>query len=68
MESQEYFSEVTDIVVVSGSGGTGLDLALANYWTGSTKKVHGIRVCCDSMHFYAHAKRILHVIGQFSIL
>ena len=43
MEKQEFFDEITDIVVCSGSGGTGLDLALANYWTGSKKKIHGVR-------------------------
>ena len=30
MMKQDYFGEVTDVVVVSGSGGTGLDIALAN--------------------------------------
>ena len=67
MESQEYFSEVTDIIVVSGSGGTGLDLALANYWTGSTKKVHGIRTWGDSKYFYNHAKMTLEDAGIFDI-
>lgn len=67
MESQEYFSEITDIVVVSGSGGTGLDLALANYWTGSKKRVHGIRVWGDSKYFYGHAKMTLEDAGIYNI-
>lgn len=67
MESQEYFSDITDIVVVSGSGGTGLDLALANYWTGSKKRVHGIRVWGDSKYFYGHAKMTLEDAGIYNI-
>ena len=31
MMKQPLFEEITDVVVVSGSGGTGVDLALANY-------------------------------------
>ena len=67
MENQEYFSKVTDIVVVSGSGGTGLDLALANHWTGSKKRVHGIRVWGDSKYFYGHAKMTLEDAGIYNI-
>jgi len=44
MMSQKYFDEITDVVVVSGSGGTGLDLALANLWSGTKKKIHGVRI------------------------
>jgi len=59
MESQPEFESITDICVVSGSGGTGLDLALANYWTGSKKRIHGIRTWGDSGHFYKHANDTL---------
>jgi 1-aminocyclopropane-1-carboxylate deaminase/D-cysteine desulfhydrase-like pyridoxal-dependent ACC family enzyme len=31
MLNQPVFDEITDVVVVSGSGGTGVDLAIANY-------------------------------------
>merc|ERR1712130_656530 len=44
MMKQDYFDEVTDVVVVSGSGGTGLDIALANLWSGTGKRVHGVRI------------------------
>ena len=67
MEKQEYFDEITDIVVVSGSGGTGLDLALANYWTGSKKAVHGIRTWGDSKYFYGHAKATLEDAGIYDV-
>lgn len=59
MEKQDYFNEITDIVVVSGSGGTGLDLALANYWSGFRKRVHGVRIWGESKDFFAHAKHSL---------
>lgn len=67
METQEFFDEITDIVCVSGSGGTGLDLALANYWTGSKKKIHGIRTWGDSTYFYGHAKETLEDAGIFGV-
>ena len=60
---KEYFDEITDIVVCSGSGGTGLDLALANYWTGSKKKIHGVRAWGDSKYFYPHAEKSLEEAG-----
>lgn len=63
MEKQEFFDEITDIVVCSGSGGTGLDLALANYWTGSKKKIHGVRAWGDSAYFYPHAAKSLEEAG-----
>lgn len=63
MEKQEFFDEITDIVVCSGSGGTGLDLALANYWTGSKKKIHGVRAWGDSAYFYPHAAHSLEEAG-----
>jgi len=63
MEKQEFFDEITDIVVCSGSGGTGLDLALANYWTGSKKKIHGVRAWGDSDYFYPHADHSLAEAG-----
>lgn len=63
MEKQEFFDEITDIVVCSGSGGTGLDLALANYWTGSKKKIHGVRAWGDSDYFYPHAEHSLAEAG-----
>ena len=59
MEDQDYFNEITDIVVVSGSGGTGLDLALANYWSGFRKRVHGVRIWGESKDFFSHAKHSL---------
>ena len=59
MENQDYFNEITDIVVVSGSGGTGLDLALANYWSGFRKRVHGVRIWGESKDFFSHAKHSL---------
>ena len=60
MESQDHFDEITDIVVVSGSGGTGLDLAIANYWTGSKKKVHAIRTGLgDSTYGYKFSEDAL---------
>ena len=47
----------------AGSGGTGLDLALANYWTGSKKKIHGVRAWGDSDYFYPHAEHSLAEAG-----
>ena len=67
MESQPFFDEITDIVVCSGSGGTGLDVALANYWTGSKKKVHGVRVWGDSKYFYQHATESMEEAGIYGI-
>merc|ERR1712106_1098384 len=67
METQPFFDEVTDIVVCSGSGGTGLDVALANYWTGSKKKVHGVRVWGDSKYFYQHATESMEEAGIHGI-
>ena len=52
MEKQDYFNEITDIVVVSGSGGTGLDLALANYWSGFKKRIHGYILHSYILHSY----------------
>merc|ERR1712131_397870 len=63
MENQDYFNEITDIVVVSGSGGTGLDLALANYWSGFRKRVHGVRIWGESKDFFSHAKHSLEQAG-----
>jgi len=38
------FAEITDVVVTAGTAGTCFDMALANYWAKSGKKIHGIRV------------------------
>jgi len=52
MESQhEYFDEITDVVAVYGSGGTVLDLALGNYWSGMKKRVHGVSILKPSGEF-----------------
>ena len=52
MESQtEFFDEITDVVAVYGSGGTVLDLALGNYWSGMKKRVHGISILKPSGEF-----------------
>ena len=59
MENQDYFNEITDIVVVSVSDGTDLDLALANYWSGFRKRVHGVRIWGESKDFFSHAKHSL---------
>jgi len=67
MQSQPFFDEITDVVVCSGSGGTGLDVALANYWTGSKKKVHGVRVWGDSKYFYQHATESMEEAGIYGI-
>ena len=56
MENQDYFNEITDIVVVSVSDGTDLDLALANYWSGFRKRVHGVRIWGESKDFFSHAR------------
>lgn len=59
MMNQPLFAEITDIVVVSGSGGTGVDLALANYWSKSKKRIHGFRIWGTNADFYHHANETL---------
>ena len=50
MESQyEFFDQITDVVAVYGSGGTVLDLALGNYWSGMKKRVHGVSILKPSV-------------------
>lgn len=63
MMQQEHFSGITDIVVTCGSGGTTLDLALANFWTGGKKRIHGIHNWGTAADFYINAKCILEESG-----
>ena len=52
LESQhEIFDQITDVVAVYGSGGTVLDLALGNYWSGMKKRVHGVSILKPSVRF-----------------
>merc|ERR1712130_1029686 len=54
MMEQKYFDEITDVVLVCGSGGTGLDLALANHWSGSGKGIHAVCILGSAEAFYHH--------------
>jgi len=63
MMQQKYFSEITDVVVTSCTGGTTLDLALANLWTGSKKRIHSIRNWGWASDFYEQAEEILEESG-----
>ena len=68
MESQyEFFDQITDVVAVYGTGGTVLDLALGNYWSGMKKRVHGVSILSRSefkaSDFFTDAKKCLEETG-----
>ena len=65
MENQDYFNEITDIVV-SGSGGTDLDLALANYWSGLRKRVHEVRIWGESKDFFLTCEAFFRLVSKKS--
>ena len=46
-----------------GSGGTGLDIALANKWSSTGKKIHGVRIWGEAKDFYKHAQETLDNLG-----
>lgn len=50
-QDEKLMSEITDLFVTSGSGGTAVSLGLASKLTGSNIKVHGCRAWGDSQIF-----------------
>ena len=63
MMEQEVFSQISDVVVPCGSGGTSCGLGLASYLSGSTVRVHGVSVCDDQLYFHTHCNEILNEMG-----
>lgn len=56
-------SDITDIVVTCGSGGTAAGLCIANHLTGSKVKVHAVIVCDDAKYFHDHVNETLTELG-----
>lgn len=56
-------AEFSDVVVATGSGGTASGLAIGNYLTGGTVRMHSITVCDDADYFYTHLDEMLVEVG-----
>ena len=67
MMKQEYFEDITDVVVASGTGGTCLDIALANLWSGTGKKIHGVHLYGGADYFFRHADKTLAAAGIINV-
>ncbi|XP_048744229.1 uncharacterized protein LOC125657593 isoform X2 [Ostrea edulis] len=62
-EMQSSISDITDIVVTCGSGGTVAGLCIANHLTGSKFKVHAMTVSDDAKYFHNHINETLSELG-----
>jgi 1-aminocyclopropane-1-carboxylate deaminase/D-cysteine desulfhydrase-like pyridoxal-dependent ACC family enzyme len=49
----------SDVFVATGSGGTAAGLAIGNYLTGSTSRVHAVTVCDSAAYFLGHCQDML---------
>ena len=76
MLKQPFFDEITDIWATWASGGSILELAVANYWTGSKKRIHGVPIypLVDSTelkdnpnYFVDDAKKVLSHAGLSNV-
>ncbi len=56
-------SEITDVVVAVGSGGTAAGLALGLHLAGHAAKVHAVNVCDDAAYFHERIDTIFAELG-----
>jgi D-cysteine desulfhydrase family pyridoxal phosphate-dependent enzyme len=63
MMEQGALSNITDIVVALGSGGTACGLALASHLSGLGVKVHGVTVSDHEKYFHSHCNEMLCELG-----
>ena len=67
MMEQGVFSNITDIVVACGSGGTACGLALASHLSGLGVRVHGVAVCDNNGYFHSHCNKMLSEMGVVDV-